>query len=114
MNEQIEQFLQALREAIGEYGPLPADQAGGALILFLFLVQWSAIILAALAGLYAARKSGMDLYGSVVIAFVTALGGGTVRDLLLGRSIFWIREPLYAVTVVVISILSVVIRVRFI
>jgi uncharacterized membrane protein YeiH len=40
----------------------------------------------------------MDLLGVVVIAIVTALGGGTLRDLLLARHpVFWIADPTYVV-----------------
>ena len=106
MEEQIQQLWQALQVFLNDSAPLP-DRADGALNLFVFFVQWSAVILSALAGLYAARKRGMDIYGSLVIAFIVTLGGGTLRDLLLGRyPIFWIDEPVYAVTVVVIAILS--------
>ena len=58
-------------------------------------MQWSAILLAALAGTYAARKRGMDFFGVLVIAFVSCVGGGTIRDLLLGRfPIFWLETPI--------------------
>ena len=87
-----------------------ADRADEAFNLFVFFVQWSAIILSALAGLYAARKHGMDFYGSMVIGFIVALGGGTIRDVLLGRyPVFWLAEPVYAVTVIVIALLSILV-----
>ena len=107
MEEQIQQLWQALQVFLNDSAPLP-DRADGALNLFVFFVQWSAVILSALAGLYAAHKRGMDFFGSLVIAFIVPLGGGTLRDLLLGRyPIFWIAEPVYAVTVVVIALLSI-------
>jgi uncharacterized membrane protein YeiH len=38
----------------------------------------------------------MDLYAVAVIAVLTVIGGGTVRDLLLNRHpIFWIADPVY-------------------
>lgn len=38
----------------------------------------------------------MDLFGVVVLAFVTAVGGGTVRDLVIGNTpVFWVRDPVY-------------------
>jgi uncharacterized membrane protein YeiH len=38
----------------------------------------------------------MDLFGASVIAFAAAIGGGTLRDLLLGRlPVFWVVEPMY-------------------
>lgn len=102
MDEQIEQFLQALRTYLVTNAPLPG-QPTGTLNLFVFFVQWSAIILSAVAGLQSARKYGMDIYGGMVIGFVVSLGGGTMRDLLLGRyPIFWIADPIYAVTVLIV------------
>lgn len=38
----------------------------------------------------------MDLFGVMVLALVTAVGGGTIRDLCLGvRPLFWIAQPMY-------------------
>lgn len=38
----------------------------------------------------------MDLFGVLVLAFVTAVGGGTVRDLVIGTApVFWVRDPVY-------------------
>lgn len=42
-----------------------------------------------------ALQKGMDFFGAVVIALVTAVGGGTARDLLLRQDVFWVRDPLY-------------------
>ena len=59
---------------------------------------------------YAARKRGMDFFGLMVIAFIVSLGGGTLRDMLLGRfPVFWLAEPVYAVTVLVIALLSILV-----
>lgn len=50
-----------------------------------------------ISGVMAAQRKNMDLVGAVVVAFLTALGGGTLRDMLLGRGpVFWIREEGYA------------------
>ena len=113
MEEQIQQFIeqlwQVLQALLNNATPL-LDQADEALNWFVFFVQWAAIILSALAGLYAARKRGMDFFGSMVIAFIVSLGGGTLRDMLLGRyPVFWLAEPVYAVTVLVIALLSILV-----
>lgn len=42
-------------------------------------------------GLMASRK-GMDLFGILVISLLPAIGGGTLRDLLLDRPVFWLEE----------------------
>ncbi|KAH8055559.1 hypothetical protein JL720_14302 [Aureococcus anophagefferens] len=42
-------------------------------------------------GTVAAGAAGLDAFGCVVVGFITALGGGTCRDVLLGRlPIFWL------------------------
>jgi len=57
----------------------------------------------AVTGAIAAGQKKMDMFGVVVVATVTALGGGTVRDLVIGTSpVFWVSDPAY----VVISILA--------
>lgn len=50
----------------------------------------------AISGALAAGRRHMDLFGMVVIAAVTAVGGGTARDLLLNRHpVFWISDLAY-------------------
>ena len=63
-------------------------------------------------GVLAARSKGLDLLGVVVIAAITAVGGGTLRDLLLNRyPIFWITDAQY-LTVIIASALATVAYVR--
>lgn len=47
----------------------------------------------------------MDIVGFVVLGTVTGIGGGTLRDLLLGAPIFWIGAPAYLITCALASIL---------
>lgn len=52
------------------------------------------IISESIAGALSAGRKGMDPIGVVIIAFVTALGGGTLRDVLLNNfPLLWIRWP---------------------
>jgi len=49
----------------------------------------------AISGALAAGRKSLDLLGVVIIAVVTAVGGGTTRDLLLDRHpVFWIDDPI--------------------
>jgi uncharacterized membrane protein YeiH len=66
----------------------------------------------ALSGALAAGRKSLDLLGVVVIAIVTAVGGGTLRDLLLDRRVFWIADPAYLSVIVPTALLTVVL-VRF-
>lgn len=48
----------------------------------------------AVSGVLGAARKKLDLFGALSVAFVCALGGGTVRDLLLGLTpVGWIRDP---------------------
>jgi uncharacterized membrane protein YeiH len=62
----------------------------------------------AVSGALAAGRKGLDLLGVIVIASVTAVGGGTLRDLLLNRHpIFWIADPRYLVVIIAAALLTV-------
>ena len=61
----------------------------------LYWVGLSAVAVFALTGVLDAGRKNMDLVGAVMVGTATALGGGTVRDLLLQRSVFWLGEPVY-------------------
>ncbi len=51
------------------------------------------VTIAAISGVLAARGRRIDLFGVVVLALVTAFGGGTIRDVTLGDvPVFWVRD----------------------
>jgi uncharacterized membrane protein YeiH len=58
-----------------------------------------AVAISAISGVLAARGQRLDLFGILVLALVTAVGGGTIRDLCLGvRPVFWVQDPTHLVT----------------
>lgn len=64
-----------------------------------FLDLFGVAVFAVSGALTAGRKS-MDLFGVIVVAVITAIGGGTVRDVLLDkRPIFWIEDATYLVVI---------------
>jgi uncharacterized membrane protein YeiH len=76
----------------------------------LILVYLIAITVEAMSGALAAGRRNMDIFGVAVIAFVTALGGGTIRDLVLGHfPIRWTQHPEYIVLVISAGLLTTVI-----
>lgn len=76
-------------------------------ILVIYLI---AITAEAMSGALAAGRRNMDIFGVVVIAFVTALGGGTIRDMMLGNyPIGWTQHPAYVYLVVSAGLLTTVI-----
>ena len=77
------------------------------MLIFIYLV---AIVAEAMSGALAAGRRNMDVFGVAVIAFVTALGGGTVRDVILGNfPIGWTQHPEYIGLVIAAGLLTVVI-----
>lgn len=59
----------------------------------LYAIEVTAILVFAYSGLIHARQSGFDLIGVMTIGFVTAFGGGTIRDVLLGNHpLYWIAH----------------------
>lgn len=58
----------------------------------------------AFTGLLAASRKQLDLFGALVIAMVTAVGGGTLRDLILDQPVFWVKDPIYIYVVTIAAI----------
>lgn len=79
----------------------------------LLLVYLIAITTEAMSGALAAGRRNMDIFGVAVIAFVTALGGGTIRDVVLGNyPIGWTQHPEY-VYLVILAGLTTIVLARF-
>lgn len=71
---------------------------------FTALLDWFGIVVFATTGALVASRKQMDITGFILLGTVTGVGGGTIRDLLLGTApVFWVREPTYLVTCVLVS-----------
>ena len=65
------------------------------------------IIVEAITGALAAGRHKMDLFGVMFIALVTAIGGGSIRDVLLGTyPLTWVENPSYVIIICVSAILT--------
>ena len=68
-------------------------------------IEYIAVAVCAISGVLAAEGKRMDLFGVIVLALVTAVGGGTIRDLCLGaQPVFWIKQPLHVWTALVAAV----------
>ena len=63
----------------------------------LYWVGLVAVALSALTGVLDSGRKQMDLIGAVLVGVATALGGGTIRDLLLDRNVFWVVDQTYLI-----------------
>jgi uncharacterized membrane protein YeiH len=71
------------------------------------LVELAATVAFALSGILAGARQRLDAVGVVVVAFLAAFGGGTLRDLLLDeRPFFWVRHVELLWGVLVLSVLA--------
>ena len=74
---------------------------------FVILLTYLAVFASAISGTLEARKYDMDIVGAMTVAFVTAFGGGTIRDLLLGRTpIFWLVDQGLSIATFAISVIA--------
>lgn len=80
--------------------PIPPE----ALVSLAAALDWFAVAVFAVTGALVASRKEMDIFGFALLATVTGVGGGTVRDLLLGQApVFWVTEPAYVAICLVVS-----------
>lgn len=77
---------------------------------FNFIIEFLGTISFVMSGSFAAMQRRLDPFGVLIIAFVTAVGGGTIRDLLLGISPFWIHNLWYIYMILIIGVLSMIFK----
>jgi uncharacterized membrane protein YeiH len=70
------------------------------------ILEHLAVIFGAATGPLAARGKGVDLFGVIVLGFVTAVGGGTLRDLILNEDVFWVHDGQFLISAVLTATVS--------
>ena len=60
--------------------------------MILYFIGMLGTAVFAITGVLALRRDGIDVFGALVLGVVTALGGGTVRDLIIDAPVFWIVD----------------------
>ncbi len=68
--------------------------------IFEFVLEIVATVFYAISGIRLAAVKKFDWFGAYSIGFVTAIGGGTMRDVFLGINPFWMLNPWYAIATV--------------
>lgn len=84
------------------------------LLVLLVVLEGIGVLAFTVSGILVAARKQLDVVGVVVVAFLTALGGGTLRDVLLDRRpFFWVANEEWVWAVIALSVLGpVVIRAR--
>ena len=76
--------------------------------MFYFIIDILGTIAFAISGVLVAMDKKLDVFGVLIIAFVTAVGGGTLRDLLIGiRPVGWLMAPVHLLIIVGTVILAI-------
>ncbi|MCO4799039.1 MAG: trimeric intracellular cation channel family protein [Colwelliaceae bacterium] len=74
----------------------------------LYWLDLFGVIVFALSGALMAGRYKLDPFGVVVLAAVTAIGGGTIRDVILGTTVFWVANPVYIFVILFTAILTII------
>ncbi len=70
-------------------------------------IEIIAVLIGAFSGFAEAQRKQMDMVGLYIVAFITAFGGGTLRDILLDRRpLFWVEHQEYALLVFAMSLVA--------
>ncbi|MEO9481728.1 MAG: trimeric intracellular cation channel family protein [Maribacter dokdonensis] len=77
--------------------------------MFYFIIDILGTIAFAISGVLVAMDKRLDVFGVLIIAFVTAVGGGTLRDLLIGiKPVGWLNAPVHLLIIVVTVLLAII------
>ena len=62
----------------------------------------------AISGVFAAMQKKLDFFGVLIIAFITAIGGGTLRDMMIGDlPVAWIRNINYSIIILITATIAI-------
>lgn len=75
----------------------------------LFWLDIFGIVVFAFSGALMAGRYKLDPFGVVVLAAVTAIGGGTIRDIILNTPVFWIEQTYYLWVILITALLTILI-----
>ena len=64
---------------------------------FIYICDFIGTLAFAISGIRLASSKHFDLFGAYVVGVTTAIGGGTMRDLMLGHPPFWMTNPFYLI-----------------
>ncbi|MCG2418293.1 trimeric intracellular cation channel family protein [Aequorivita sp. F47161] len=78
----------------------------------ILLIDILGTIAFAISGVLTALNKRLDPFGILIIAFVAAIGGGTLRDILIGANVAWMRDLTYVYVIFGSTVFAVVFRKR--
>ncbi len=76
------------------------------LTVSILAIMYIGDVVFAMSGALMAARYKMDIIGFIMIGAITGIGGGTIRDLLLGRTVWWTHDPTELILVVTVSVIT--------
>ena len=77
---------------------------------YILILDILGVIAFSISGVLSSLKKHMDAFGILIIAFVTSVGGGTLRDVLLDVPVMWMQNINYVYFIIITTILAVIFR----
>ena len=74
----------------------------------LYWLDLFGVVVFAFSGALMAGRYKLDPFGVIVLSAVTAIGGGTIRDVILQTPVFWIKDPIYLYVIIATAILTII------
>lgn len=79
--------------------------------MFYLVIDLLGVVSFAISGVLAALRKKLDIFGVFIIAFVTAVGGGTIRDILIGiEPVTWLQNNVYMYVIIITVIFALIFR----
>ena len=79
----------------------------------IYIIDILGVIAFSISGVLIAINKKMDLFGILIIAFITAVGGGTLRDLLIGNTpVTWMQNITYTYIILASSVAAIILRTK--
>lgn len=77
---------------------------------FIFVLDILGVVAFSISGVLTAMRKGLDAFGILIIAFVTSVGGGTLRDVLIKADVTWLTNLTYVYVILVSTTIAIVFR----
>lgn len=82
----------------------PEGAQDGMIETLITILDLCGVAVFAITGALVASRKQMDIVGFALLATVTGIGGGTLRDLVLGAApVFWVQQPIYVVVCIAVA-----------
>ncbi|MFT5636178.1 MAG: putative membrane protein YeiH [Cognaticolwellia sp.] len=78
------------------------------MLALLYWLDLFGVIVFAFSGALMAGRYQLDPFGVVVLSAVTAIGGGTIRDVILQTPVFWVENPVYLYVILATAVLTII------